>query len=71
MDFMFESETMTQQVVCKLLRRPSGQFGYRFCPVMQDGDTVVGVVLGYSREQFLAAELPGAINMLRDSPLQC
>jgi ribosomal protein S18 acetylase RimI-like enzyme len=35
---------------------------------MKDGKDTVGVVLGYSRKQFLQAELPGAVNMLRATP---
>ena len=69
MDFMFQSQAQAEQVLTKLLKRPSGQFGYRYFSVMQDGDETVGVVLGYSRKQFLQAELPGAINLLKATPL--
>ena len=70
MDFMFGSQAMAGQVLRKLLRRPSGQFGYSHVSIMQDGDVVVGVVLGYNRKDYLAAELPGAINMFRATPLR-
>ena len=69
MDFMFQSQARAEPVLTRLLRRPSGQFGYRYVSVMLDGDKTVGVVLGYSREQLQQAELPGAINMLRAAPL--
>jgi len=68
MDFMFQSRLKAEQVLEKLLQRPNGQFGYRYVAVMKDGKDTVGVVLGYSRQQFLQAELPGAVNMLRATP---
>lgn len=69
MDFMFGSEAQADRVLKNLLRRSSGQFGYRYLSVLSDDDAMVGVVLGYGREQFLQAELPGAINMLKAAPL--
>ena len=69
MDFMFQSRPRAEQVLEKLLQRPNGQFGYRYVAVMKDGKNTVGVVLGYSRKQFLQAELPGAVNMLRATPI--
>lgn len=68
MDFMFGSQRLAERVLKKLLGRASGQFGFRYATVMRDGQRVVGVVLGYTREQLAAAELPGAINMLRAAP---
>src|SRR5210317_1379709 len=70
MDFMFQSSEQALPILNNLLARSSGQFSYRYLSVMQDADQVVGVVLGYSREQFLQAELPGAINMLKATPLK-
>ena len=70
MDFMFGSQELADPVLKKLLGYSSGQFGYRYVSVMQDGDQTVGVVLGYSREEFMQAELPGAFNMLRATPLR-
>ena len=69
MDFMFQNQVKAEAVLEKLLQRSNGQFGYRYSSVMTDGDDTVGVVLGYSRKQFLQAELPGALNMLRATPL--
>ncbi len=69
MDFMFGSQAEAERVLKRLLGRESGQFGFRYATVMRDGSRTVGVVLGYTREQLRAAELPGAINMLRAAPL--
>jgi FAD/FMN-containing dehydrogenase/ribosomal protein S18 acetylase RimI-like enzyme len=70
MDFMFLSRVPSEAVLDKLLQYSAGQFSYRYTTVMQDGDSVVGVVLGYGRQQFLEAELPGALNMLRATPVK-
>ena len=69
MDFMFQSRSIAEKVLIKLLSRPRGQFGYRYVSVMKDGDKIVGVVLGYSRKQFQDAEFPGALNMLRSTSI--
>jgi len=69
MDFMFGNQKLAEAILNRLLKYSSGQFGYRYVTVMKDGEATVGVVLGYSRQEFLAAELPGAINMLRAVPV--
>lgn len=68
MDFMFGSRAAAERVLARLLRYPRGQFGFDHLTVMRDGERVVGVLLGYGREDLEAAELPGAINMLRAAP---
>lgn len=70
MDFIFASDLEAEKALRKLLRRPDGQFGYRYTTVMRAAGEVVGVVLGYDRRQFEQSELPGAINMLRAAPLR-
>ncbi|MDX2476928.1 MAG: GNAT family N-acetyltransferase, partial [Gammaproteobacteria bacterium] len=70
MNFMFLSREPSEAVLDKLLQYSAGQFSYRYTTVMQDGDRIVGVVLGYGRQQFLESELPGALNMLRATPIK-
>jgi ribosomal protein S18 acetylase RimI-like enzyme len=69
LDFMFASRPKAEAVLKKLLSLPKGQFGYQFATVMLSDGAVAGVVLGYDRTQLSAQALPGAINMLRATPL--
>ena len=66
---MFGSREPAEAVLKKLLGYSAGQFGYRYISIMQDDGETVGVVLGYSREDFIGSELPGAFNMLRATPI--
>ena len=69
MNFMYGSRSVAEAVIRRLMRWPGGHFGYRFATVMVDGRDVVGVELGYDKARLSAQDLPGAINMLRATPI--
>lgn len=69
LDFMFGSRGAAEAGLAKLLRKDDGHFGHRFATLMAIGDEIVGVELGYDRDQLANQELAGALNMMRAMPL--
>ena len=69
LDFMFGGRSGAETGLTKLLRKSDGHFGHRFATLMVLGDDIVGVELGYDRQQLASQEFAGALNMLRAMPL--
>ncbi|MEM7500383.1 MAG: GNAT family N-acetyltransferase [Pseudomonadota bacterium] len=69
LDFMFGGRSGAEAGLTTLLRKSDGHFGHRFATLMLLGDEVVGVELGYDRQQLAGQEFAGALNMLRAMPL--
>ena len=70
LEFMFGSREGAEVGLGKLLRRADGHFGCKFATMLLVGGDIVGVELGYDREQLAAQEFAGAMNMMRAMPLR-
>ena len=66
---MFGNRQAAESGLRKLLSKSDGHFGHRFATLMRVDDEIVGVELGYNREQLAGQELAGAIHMLKAMPL--
>lgn len=69
MHFMFPTQAIAEQVLAKLYTKQSGHFSHRFTTIALEGGKVVGLELGYDRQQLAKQDLPGSIAMLLSSPV--
>lgn len=69
LDFIFGDRLQAETALANMMARPGGHFGYRFATTMTQDDDIVGLMLGYGRQQLVGEELTGMLNMLRATPV--
>ncbi len=69
LDYMFSNQAIAERVLSRLYRKRSGHFSHRFSTSALIDEELVGLELGYSKEQLKREEFPGSINLLFSSPL--
>jgi len=65
MDFIFHDPSRAIKAISQLLRYENGFFGNQFARGIYSDGSLVGIQLGYDKEQLSKQELKGVINMLK------
>ena len=68
LNFMFKSQSTAEKVLEKLYRKNRGHFSYVFSTVVEMDGEIIGLELGYDKEQLAKQELVGSILLLLNSP---
>lgn len=69
LDFMFSNKTIAEKVLRELYKKKRGHFGCQFSTIALLDSKVVGIELGYDKDQLSKQALIGSVLLMLASPL--